>query len=135
MERLIWHSDRSPSGDTRALYFFVIVLDYALRMAINEKEEELEFLLKRRNSRRIAPDVLTDFDFADESTLHYSMWISIRQAQELLQSVEKCVEKVDLKMGAGKTKCMSYNQHESVTIITNDGSILEEVGNFKYLGA
>ena len=27
------------------------------------------------------------------------------------------------------------NQHESVTIKTNDGSILEEVGSFKYLGA
>ena len=39
-------------------------------------------------------------------------------------------------MNAGKTKYMSsYNQHESVTIKTNDGSILEEVGNFKYLGA
>ena len=30
---------------------------------------------------------------------------------------------------------MSYNQHESITIMTNDGSILEEVGNSKYLGA
>ena len=38
-------------------------------------------------------------------------------------------------MNAGKTKYMSYTQHESVTIKTNDGSILEEVGNFKYLGA
>ena len=101
-------------------------------MAIDGKEEELGFHLERRKSRRIGPVVVTDLDFADDIAL---LSMDIRQAQELLQSVERCVGKVGLKMNAGKTKYMSYNQHESVTIKDNDGSILEEVGNFKYLGA
>ena len=119
-------------GDTLAPYLFVIVLDYALRMAIDGKEEELGFHLERRKSRRIGPVAVTDLDFADDIAL---LSMDIRQAQELLQSVERCVGKVGLKMNAGKTKYMSYNQHERVTIKTNDGSILEEVGNFKYLRA
>ena len=101
-------------------------------MAFDGKKEELGFHLERRKSRRIGPVALTDLDFADDIAL---LSMDIRQAQELLQSVERCVGKVGLKMNAGKTKYMSYNQHESVTIKTNDGSILEEVGNFKYLGA
>ena len=119
-------------GDTLAPYLFVIVLDYALRMAIDGKEQELGFHLERRKSRRIGPVSVTDLDFADDIAL---LSMDIRQAQELLQSVERCVGKVGLKMNSGKTKYMSYNQHESVTIKTNDDSILEEVGNFKYLGA
>ena len=42
-------------GDTLAPYLFVIALDYALRMAIDGKEEQLGFQLTRRQSRRIGP--------------------------------------------------------------------------------
>ena len=118
--------------DFLAPYLFVIVLDYALRMTIDGKEEELGFHLERSKSRRIGPIVVTDLDFADDIAL---LSMDIRQAQELILSVERCVGKVGLKINAGKTKYMSYNQHESVTIKFNDGSILEEVGNFKCLGA
>ncbi|XP_072047147.1 uncharacterized protein [Amphiura filiformis] len=44
-------------GDTLAPYLFVIVLDYALRMAIDGKEEALGFQLERRKSRRVGPEV------------------------------------------------------------------------------
>ena len=37
-------------GDTLAPYLFIIVLDYALRKAINCREEELGFCLKKRRS-------------------------------------------------------------------------------------
>ena len=40
-----------------------------------------------------------------------------------------------LKMNSGKTKYMSYNLSQGVTLKTNDGTALEEVCNFKYLGA
>ena len=63
-------------------------------MAIDGKEEELGFHLERRKSRRIGPEVLTGLDFADDIAL---LSMDIRQAQELLQSVEKCVGKVGLK--------------------------------------
>ena len=56
-------------GDTLEPYLFVIVLDYALRMAIDGKEEELGFHLERRKSRRIGPVAVTDLDFADAIAL------------------------------------------------------------------
>ena len=55
-------------GDTLALYLFAIVLDFALRKAIEGNEEKLGFHLIRR-SKRISPIVLTDLDFADDIAL------------------------------------------------------------------
>jgi hypothetical protein len=98
-------------GDTLAPYLFVIVLDYALRIAIEGKEEELGFHLERRRSRRVGPEVLTDLDFADDIALISG---EIQQAQELLQRVEQSVGKVGLKMNVGKTKFMSFN-HENTS--------------------
>jgi predicted Rdx family selenoprotein len=118
-------------GDTLAPYLFVIVLDFAMRMAIEGREEDLGFHLEKRRSRRVGPVVATDFDFADDIAL---LSEEIHQAQELLQRVETSVAKVGLKMNAGKTKVMSYNNGQ-VSIRTNDGTELEEVKNFKYLGA
>ena len=56
-------------GDTLAPYLFIIVMDYALRKALNGKEEELGFQLKRRQSSRVSPEVITDLDFADDIAL------------------------------------------------------------------
>ena len=109
----------------------MIVLDYALRIAIEGQEEELGFHLERRRSRRVGPEVLTDLDFADDIALISG---EIQQAQELLQRVEKSVGKVGLKMNVGKTKFMSFN-HKNTIIKTNNGTDLEEVDDFKYLGA
>ena len=39
-----------------------------------------------------------------------------------------------MKMNSSKTKFMSYNSNHT-SIKTNDGTALEEVKNFKYLGA
>ena len=119
-------------GDTLAPYLFVVVLDYALRIAIDGREEELGFHLVKRQSRRIGPEVLTDLDFADDIAL---LSEEVQQAQELLHQVETSVAKVGLKMNAGKTKYMSYNQNQKFSINTNEGMKLEEVKDFKYLGA
>ena len=56
-------------GDTLAPYLFVIVLDYALSTVTDGREEDLGFHLERRKSRRVGPDVITDFDFADDIAL------------------------------------------------------------------
>ena len=37
-------------------------------------------------------------------------------------------------MNSGKTKHMSFNQDKNVTININDGTVLEDVSNRKYLG-
>ena len=40
-------------GDSLSPFLFVIVLDYAMRQAIEGKEEELSFTLHRSQSRRV----------------------------------------------------------------------------------
>ena len=52
-------------GDTLAPFLFVIVLDYAMRKAIQGKEEELGFTLHPRKSRPVAAQSICDLDFAD----------------------------------------------------------------------
>ena len=118
-------------GDTLAPYLFVIVLDFALRMTIEGKDEALGFHLVKRRRRGIGPEVVTDLDFADDIAL---LSEEIHQAQELLQRVETSVAKVGFKMNAGDTKLMSYNQKSIINISTNDTN-QEEVQDFKFLGA
>ncbi|KAI8519241.1 hypothetical protein Bbelb_024980 [Branchiostoma belcheri] len=93
--------------DTLAPYLFVLVLEYALRVAIEGREEELGFQLVKRRSRRIGPKVVTDLDFADDIAL---LSEEVRQAQQLLRNVETSVTRVGLQMNAGKTKFMAFNQ-------------------------
>ena len=56
-------------GDTLAPYVFTIALGCALRQAIEYKEEALGFQLKRKQSRRIRLECVTDLDFADNIAL------------------------------------------------------------------
>ena len=89
-------------------------------MAIDGKEEELGFHLERRKSRRNGPVVVTDLDFADDIAL---LSMDIRQVKELLESVEKCVGKVGLKMNAGKINiCLITNMKVSPSRLTMDQS-------------
>jgi len=119
-------------GDTLAPYLFVIVVDYVMRTALEGKEEELGFKLKKRQSRRIPATVVTDMDFADDIALVSE---GIAQAQEMLSRVEDSAQSVGLVMNAGKTKFMQYNIEDQVNIKTKDGSELERVEDFKYLGS
>ena len=111
-------------GDTLAPYIFVIMLDFALRQAIDGREEELGFQLTRRQSRHKGPVVITDLDFADDIALLSEL---INQAQDLLNRVETSAVQIGLSMNAKKTKVMAYNQNEEVKIMTTDGSQLEVV--------
>ena len=62
-------SSRVLHGDKLAPYLFIIVLDYALRKALQGGEEELGFCLKKRQSRRVSPEMITDLDFAGDIAL------------------------------------------------------------------
>ena len=119
-------------GDTLAPYLFIIVLDYCMRTAIGGREEELGFTINPRRSRRVGPLMATDLDFADDIALVSN---TASQAQELLERVENAALKVGLHMNAKKTKSMVFNQQEVTTIKTTDGTTLEVVDDFKYLGA
>ena len=118
-------------GDTLAPYLFIIILDYALRKAINGREEELGFTITPRKSRRHNPITITDLDFADDIALISN---NAEQASKLLLSVEAECKKMGLCLNAKKTKAMSININNPA-LKTNEGHILEIVENFKYLGA
>ena len=119
-------------GDTLAPYLFIIALDYAMRKALDGKEEELGFRLKKRQSRRVGPICITDLDFADDIALISE---EIDQAQTMLERVESEAAGVGLMANSKKTKVMSYNQPIEPRIQTNDGSTLEVVEDFTYLGS
>ena len=92
--------------DTLAPFLFIILLDYALRMAMGDGEDELGFTLTPGMSRRYPKEVLADLDFADDISL---LSDEIDQAQELLLIVEKECSKVGLGLNAKKTKYLAHN--------------------------
>ena len=125
-------------GDTLAPFLFVIVLDYAMRQAIEGKEEELGFTLHQRQSRRVHAKAISDLDFADDIVLLANYMDQIRM---LVNKVEEECKKVGLEINAKKTKSMFFNRDSQV--ITTDGGIqikqalVESTGeqDFKYLGS
>lgn len=119
-------------GDTLAPYLFVIVLDYVMRTAIGEMGDSLGFTITPRRSRRHPAEVLTDLDFADDIAL---LSDTLSQAQDLLTRVESAAATVGLKMNVSKTKFMAYNTNERPTLCTNEGSHLDQVKDFQYLGS
>ena len=52
-----------------------------------------------------------------------------------MTSVESSTEQIGLVMNAKKTKVMAYNEEIKIRDITRDGSQLEVVQDFKYLGS
>ena len=118
-------------GDTLAPFLFIIVLDYALRKAINGREVELGFTITPRKSSRYPAQVQTDFDFADDIAL---LSDEIAQAQRLLDLVEEQCKKTGLHLNTMKTKFIALNTPDDA-VLTSAGEELEKVKDFKYLGS
>ena len=116
-------------GDPLAPFLFIIVLDYALRTSITSDHG---FTLKRRQSRRHQTERLSDLDYADDIALIEDEIIA---AQELLTAVEKACQDVGLFLNAPKTKYMHINPSSNSQLISSDGSIIECVDDFRYLGS
>ena len=72
-------------GDTLARFLFIIVLDFALRNAINGKEIELGFTISHRRNSCYPAIAVCDLDFADHIML---ISYEIGQARKLIQSVQ-----------------------------------------------
>ena len=115
-------------GDPLAPFLFIICLDYALRTSITETDG---LTLRRRRSRRYPTEVLADLDYADDIALLEN---SIELAQDLLVRVEKACQDVGLFLNAPKTKYMHLNPSTNVHLVASDGSEIDLVGDFKYLG-
>ena len=93
-------------GDTLAPYLFVITLDYAIRQALEGREEELGFEISKRRSSRHPAIHLSDLSYADDIAFISK---EVEQAQIMLNSIEKEAIKIGLHINANKTEVMSFN--------------------------
>ena len=113
-----------------APYVFAIVLNYAMRRAIDWREEELGFKIDQRRSHHHHPVVITDTDFADNTITTEEIY----QGLEMLALVKLEAAKIGLHLNSKKTEVMHFNQGEVTTIKAKNGEEIESVNNFKYLG-
>ena len=112
--------------DPLSPFLFVIVLDYGLRTSITSNHG---FTLKLRQSRLHPCERLSnsnDIPLIEDEII---------AAQELLTAVEKACQDVGLFLNAPKTKYMHINPSSDTQLISSDGSIIECVNDFKYLGS
>ena len=127
-------------GDTLAPYLFVVVLDWVLRNAI--PDESLGAMLSRprgTRSRPILGKYLTYLAYADDIALLAS---SLENILQLLHSVEHYAQLVGLKINVAKTEYLligdwssQKNSPNGFHIASSNGSVLQEVPDFKYLGS
>ena len=117
-------------GDTLAPFLFIVVLDYVLRISLDNIEEK-GLLLKPRQSSRHPAQYLTDLDFADDLGLISQ---SINDAENLLQSLEQAANQVGLHCNESKTEYLSTSP-ESSELKSLNGSSIKRVEDFKYLGS
>ena len=109
----------------------IVTLDYALRCAIDGREEELGFTLVPRRSRRVHPVVATDLDFADDIAL---LSDTASKASDLLLATERECRKIGLHLNSKKTKVMALNIPDATFLSMNNDEV-EKVSDFKYLGS
>lgn len=115
-------------GDPLAPFLFIICLDYAMRRSIFPSDG---LTLKRRQSSRHPAEVLADLTFADDICL---LEDNLAAAQDLLLRVETATQEVGLYLNASKTKVMHLNPTSTHPLCTINGSEIERVEEFKYLG-
>ncbi|KAI8486591.1 hypothetical protein Bbelb_355660 [Branchiostoma belcheri] len=119
-------------GDTLAPFLFIVVLDYILRLSLDSMQEKgLE--IQPRRSRRHPAVNLTDLDFADDLALTTHL---VKDAETLLQSLEKAATQVGLHCNESKTEfictCPSNTTFELKSL---SGICIKQVVDFKYLGS
>ena len=117
-------------GDTLAPFLFIVVLDYVLR---NSMSLDQGLTIEPRRSRRVLGVKATDLDFADDLAL---LSDTIEQAEKLLHDLEHAAQLVGLSLNVAKTEFMTINIDPSdANIKTLNGSPIEHVSDFKYLGS
>lgn len=120
-------------GDTLAPFLFIIVLDYVLRISLdNNKHKGIK--VKPRKSSRFPAIHETDVDFADDLALLAN---SLTHAQDLLISLETAANSVGLYLNEDKTEYLHLTPDQPVQlqIESLSGEILKCVDDFKYLGS
>ena len=115
-------------GDPLAPFLFIVCLDYALRTSIIDSDG---LTLKKRQSRRYPAVTLPDLDFADDIAMLEDTCV---EAQDLLHRMEKACNDIGLFLNYDKTKYIHINPTTPSSIATYDGTQIEQVDEFKYLG-
>ena len=109
-----------------------VVVDYILRQLVHTINEK-EIVVKPGKTNRDRHKYPTDLDYADDIALTSTL---LKDAQDLLTSVENASAKVGFFLNAMKTEYMTVNEEaEHLPILSNDGSELNAVKDFKYLGS
>ncbi|XP_029651180.1 uncharacterized protein LOC115224419 [Octopus sinensis] len=116
--------------DTLTAFLFIIVLDYVLRISLDNMEEK-ELFLKPRQSSRHCAQYSTDLDFADNLAL---ISHCIKDAESLLQVLEKAANQVGLYYDESKTEFITTSAKLAELKSLNNISI-KNVDGFKYLGS
>ena len=101
-------------------------LEYALRTAIDDRE-----VTRRRSSRHPASH-LSDLDFADDIVLFAD---TIQEAELLLHKVESASKSTGRFLNPSKRKYININPSANDSVHSSDGSKIEKVEVFKYLGS
>ena len=110
-------------GDTLAPCFFIICLDYVLRMIIDKKKDN-SFKLTKEISRRYPAHTITDADYADYVALLANTPV---KAETLLHSLERAAAVIGLYFNAHKTKYICPNLRGNMS--TLNGSSLKLIDN------
>ena len=103
-------------------------LEYALRTAIDDREG---LTLTRRRSFRHPASHLSDLDYADDIVLFADM---IQEAELLLHKVESASKSTGLFLNPSKTKYIYIYPSANDSVHSSDGSQIEKVEVFQYLG-
>ena len=121
-------------GDTLAPFLFIIVVDYALRMSVDEIND-MGFQIQPRRCSRNPAVYLTDTDFADDIALISNC---LENAQALLKSLESAANCVGLYLNETKTEYLfnsQTNNNDSFEMKTLNNATLKRVNDYKYLGS
>ena len=115
--------------DILAPYLFIICLDYVLRTSIDLMKEN-GFKLAKERSSRYSAQIITDEDYADDTTLLVN---TPTQAKTLLHSLERAAAGIGLHVNTVETEYMCFNQTGNIS--TLKGRPLKLVDKFTYIGS
>ena len=115
-------------GDILAPFIFMIVLDFRLRLSLDNLNDR-GLQIQPRRSRRHPAQQLTDLYFADDLAL-----ITVEDAEALLHSLERAAALIRLYCNVSKTEYINTTEG-SHNLKSLSGGTIKRVQDFKYLGA
>ena len=104
-------------------------LDYIMKTSIDTNTSR-GFTLTEAKSRRYPKITITDVDYADDLAI---ITDNIKDAETLLQQIEKSAKQIGLYTNEKKTEFIKYNQNGMIK--SGNGHDIKSVNDFKYLGS